>query len=283
MRIWHQSMTTLQEQPGYAALMQEQAKRVCAPETVVDLHGLTPGTHPPDLAPIDAAGLAWLAELNALQIVENVIRAEREGYDAVAMSCFSDPQLDACRSLVDMPVVSAFESSLLVASTSARAFGLLVPTVGAVRNNRKRVRHYGFEHRVTVVSSCDPPLTERDMERGFAGDVQMVDRLVANIRRVAAQGADIVIPAEGVLNALLVRHGISNVDGVPVLDSFGAVIALAQMLAGLHRSTGLRNARSGAYRRPDTRHVAHSRRVALQALQDAAARESRQAQPGENA
>ncbi len=274
-RIWHQSMTVLEEQPGYASLMKEHAQKVCAPGTVVDLHGVMPGTHPPGLAPIDAAGLTWLAEMNALQIVENVIRAEQEGYDAVAMSCFSDPQLDACRSLVDIPVVSAFEASLLVASTSARAFGLLVPTEGAIRNNRKRIRHYGFEHRVAVVSACHPQLTEYDMERGFEGDGAMVDKLVANIRRMAAAGADIVIPAEGVLNALLVRNGITNVDGVPVFDSFGAVVALAEMLVGLHRTTGLRNSRKGVYKRPEARYVSHARETAIRALRDAAQRDTR--------
>lgn len=273
-RIWHQSMTTLEEQPGYARLMADHARKVCAADTTVDLHGVMPGTHTPDLAPIQAAGLAWIAELNALQIVENVIRAEAEGYDAVAMSCFGDPQLDACRSLVDIPVVSAFETSLLVASTCARAFGLLVPTESAIRNNRKRVRHYGFEHRVAAIAACDPPLTEYEMEHGFEGG-PIVDKLVANIRRLAAQGADIVIPAEGVLNALLVRNGIDNVDGVPVFDSFGAIMATAEMLVRLQRSTGLRNSRRGAYSRPTAKQVAHSREAALRAMRGAAERTRR--------
>ncbi len=270
-RIWHQSMTTLEDQPGYAKLMKAHAQKVCGPETVVDLHGVSPGTHPPDLAPIEAAGLAWLAELNSLQIVENVIRAEAEGYDAVAMSCFGDPQLDICRSLVNIPVVSAFETSLLIASTSARAFGLLVPTEASIRNSRKRVRHYGFEHRVAVIGACDPQLTEYDMEHGFDGG-SMVDKLVANIRKLAAQGADIVIPAEGVLNALLVNNEVTNIDGVPVFDSFGAVVATAEMLVNLHRKTGLRNARKGGYAQPSAPSVAHSRQVAIKALQAAAAR-----------
>lgn len=268
-RIWHQSMTTLEDQPAYARLMNEHVRRVCDPQTEVDLHGVMPGTHPSDLPPIHAAGLAWLAELNSLQIVENVIRAERDGYDAVAMSCFSDPQLDVCRSLVDIPVVSAFETSLLVASFTARAFGLLVPTESAVRNTQRRVRQYNYEHRVAVVAACDPPLTEYEMEQGFQGGV-MVDRLVANIRRLVAAGADIIIPGEGVLNALLVRNGIDNVDGVPVFDSFGSVMATAEMLVRLRRTTGLRNARQGAYRRPDARFVAHARDIAIRALTEAA-------------
>jgi allantoin racemase len=275
-RIWHQSMTTLEELPGYARLMQAHAQRVCDPATVVDLHGLREGTHAPGVAPIQAAGLAWLHELNSLQIVENVIRAGDEGYDAVAMSCFGDPKLDVCRSLVDIPVLSAFETSLLVASTSGRAFGFLVPTESAVRNTRRRIAHYGYEHRSVAVVACDPPVTEYDLATAFDGNGALVERLVAQMRQMVAAGVDIVIPAEGVLNAVLVHNEISNVDGAPVLDSYGAVIAMAEMLARLQRATGLRNSRKGMYSRPDRALVEHARSVAVEAFLEATARSSAQ-------
>ena len=272
MRIWHQSMTTLEELPGYAKLMKAHAQKVCDESTVVDLHGLSVGTHSSELAPIEAAGLAWLHELNSIQIVENVMQAQDEGYDAVAMSCFGDPQLDVCRSLVEIPVLSAFETSLLVASTSARAFGLLVPTESAIRSNRRRVKHYAFEHRVAMIACCDPPVTEYELERGFHGDSALLDKLCAQIRKMAAAGCDLIIPAEGVLNAVLVENGITNVDGVPVFDSFGAVMASAEMMVKLQRKTGLRNARRGAYTKPDRKFVNQSREIAIRALTEAARR-----------
>lgn len=274
-RLWHQSMTTLEELPGYARLMQAHAGRVCASDTTVDLHGLREGTHAPGVAPIQSAAFALMHDLNSLQIVENVIQAAEEGYDAVAMSCFGDPKLDICRSLVDIPVLSAFETSLLVASTAARAFGFLVPMASAVRNTRKRIAHYGYEHRVAAVLACDPPTTEYELASGFDGDAALVERLVAQIRRLVAAGADIVIPGEGVLNAVLVHNGITSVDGVPVLDSFGAVVAMAEMLVKLQRVTGLRNAQRGLYARPDPALVAHARAVAMEALSAAASRRMR--------
>jgi Asp/Glu/hydantoin racemase len=271
-RIWHQSMTTLEDLPGYARLMQAHAQQVCDAGTSVDLHGLAPGTYTPEIAPIQAAGIPWLHHLASLQIVENVIRAQDEGYDAVAMSCFGDPHLDICRSLVDIPVLSAFETSLLVASTSARAFGILVPDDAAARRARQRARAYGFDNRVALVSGCSPELTEYQLEKGFDGDAALLDALYTNIRRMAAAGVDIIIPAEGVLNSVLVKNGIRNVDGVPVFDSFGAVLAAAEMMVRLHRRTGLRNARTGAYRQPPRHFVEHFRRQAAGTLAAADAR-----------
>src|SRR5918999_3426581 len=124
-RIWHQSLTDLTLLPGYAAMLQEHAGRVCSPDTTVELHGLTPGTYPPGMPPIDMVRYRWAHHLAFVQVVENCIRAEREGYDAVAISCFVDPGLEEARSVVDIPVVSSLETALLVGSATARSFGLM--------------------------------------------------------------------------------------------------------------------------------------------------------------
>jgi len=268
-------MTVLEDLPGYAKLMKEHAQRVCEVDTTVDLHGLMPGTFTHDFAPLQSAASPWLYQLTCLQIVENVIRAQQEGYDAVAMSCFGDPHLDICRSLVDIPVLSASETSLRVASTSAQAFGILVPDEAAAKRARARAKAYGFEARIAIVAACTPGLTEYELERGFSGDATLIARLTEQLRKMVAAGADIIIPAEGVLNSVLVHDRISHVDGVPVFDSFGSVMASAEMLVKLHRSTGLRNAKTGAYAKPPAEFVRHFRQVAIKALQEADARDRR--------
>src|ERR671931_1858688 len=125
MRIWHQSITDLTQLPGYANRLAEHARLILGPETVVDVHGLRPGTYPIGMAPIDMSRYRWAHHLGSVQIIENVIRAEREGYDAVAISCFVDPGIEEARSVVDIPIVSSLETALLVASTTARSFGLM--------------------------------------------------------------------------------------------------------------------------------------------------------------
>lgn len=268
-RIWHQSMTVLEERPGYARLLGEHIRKVCDEQTVVDLHGLTPGTYPLGVDPFELAGLAREHYLEQ-QIVENALRAEREGYDAFAMTCFSDPKLDLCRSLVSIPVLSAFETSLLTAATSAKKFGILVPD-GAFRHFfRELATSYGFGQRIATVAGCSPALTETEIERGFGGDPALIERLYADMRSMARAGADIIIPAEGVLNAMLVQNDVSNVDGLPVFDAIGALFAHAEMMVKLQRRTGLRNSKSGAYRRPSPAMLRHLRSCAARALEEAA-------------
>jgi allantoin racemase len=267
MRIWHQSFTDLDRLPGYAGMLAELGRRVCSTGTVVDLHGVRPDTYPEGVAPVDLGGYRWVFEMIQFQIVENCLRAEREGYDAVAISCFADPGLELVRSLVDIPVVSSLETALLVSSTIGRRPGLMTLDDSMVRMIDRLVGDYGFRERLVGIDHLQPPLTELDLDKGFSGSAELVERFRANARRLIANGADVVIPAEGVLNTLMVRNGLEEVDGVPVLDSYGAVLAMAEMLVNLKNRAGVRVSRSGAYAKPPASTVDHIRATTVRALQ----------------
>jgi Asp/Glu/hydantoin racemase len=274
-RIWHQSLTDLTLLPGYAAMLAEHARRICGAETVVELHGLRPGTYPAGMAPIDMPRWRWAHRLGSIQIVENIIRAEREGYDAVAISCFLDPGLEEARSLVDIPVVSSLETALLVSSSVGRAFGLLTIDEAMAVMLRELVRQYGFSERVRCVEALDPPITEYDLDAAFAGSPDFARRFSAQASRLVDRGADVIIPAEGVVNTVLVRNEVQEVAGAPVLDSYGALLAFAEMTVQLRRRAGLRVARRGVYARPAAPVVDHLRDVTAAALADAARRVGR--------
>jgi len=274
-RIWHQSVTALASQPAYVDFMRQRASHVLAADTRVDLHGLDPDTHHRDLAPIQAASYRWLSELNSLQVVENVIAAQRQGYDAVAMSCFGDPQIDACRSVVDIPVLGAFEVSVQVAKSAGRAIGLLVPTRAAVRSNWARASAYGFKDQIALVRPCDPELDEYKMDGAFGASRASLGGPIATMRSMIADGVDVIIPAEGVLNALLAYHGVAELDGVPILDSFSAVMLMAESLVNLGRKTGFRTSHAGIYRQPEAAYIKHARNIAVRTLSAAQAQEEK--------
>lgn len=270
MKIWVQSFTDLTALPGYRAMLAEHAGLVCNAGTHVDVHGVQPGTYPNGMAPGDMSEYAWARHLVDMQIVENIVRAEREGYDAVAVSCFADPGLEMARSLVDIPVVSSCETALLVASTVGRSFGLLAHDKGMARILEDLVDAYGFEGRVGVVGALDPPLNEIDIDGAFHGSSAFTDRMASECRSLIARGADVIIPAEGALNVALVRNGLQVVDGVPVLDSYGALLGMAELLVRMRQTSGLSTGRNGRYARPPASLVKHLSGVTGGVLQHAA-------------
>src|SRR5262245_48908375 len=111
-RIWYQNATQLGELTNYAAALREHTSKVCPAGVEVVFNGVNEaryeGRMPAEILRYPYAKLVLQAEM-----VDFVRRAEAEGFDAVILGSFSDPLLPECRSMVNIPVVSLAESSLL--------------------------------------------------------------------------------------------------------------------------------------------------------------------------
>lgn len=249
MKIWVQSMTDLTRLPGYARQMCEHAERVCSLGTSIELHGVRHGTYPPDTAPTVAARYRWIGELVSVQFVENAMRAERAGCDAFAMSCFGDPGLDTCRSVVDIPVLGSLQTSLIVASLAGTSFGLMTVDAAGARRARERVLRYGYADRLVDVGHFPPGFDEHVLDRAFEQDSDFLTHFERVAAELVAKGAEVIIPAEGVLNSLLLSKGVKTFQGAPVLDSFAALMKVTEMMVQLH-AIGLATARVNSYAKP---------------------------------
>jgi allantoin racemase len=265
-RIWHQSFTDLELLPSYAAMLRDHAARVCAPDTTVEVHGVRPGSYPSDLTPIEATRFPWSNHVLASQIAYNAAQAEHQGFDAMAISCFFDPGLREARSLVDIPVVSMCETALLLGTSLGGRFGLIGLEGEQTFALRDLATRYGATERVVATLPLDPPVTEAELEGVYDGGGDLEQRLERVAHAAVAQGADLIIPAEGVLNTSLVRRGIRTLAGVPVLDAYGTLLSYAEMLVRLRRSTGTEVSHAGAYGRPPVAVVDHLAGVTGEAL-----------------
>jgi hypothetical protein len=112
----------------------------------------------------------------------------------------------------------------------------------------------------------DPPINEHQLDQAFAGSTEFVKDFSIQADRLTAAGADLIIPAEGVLNTALVRNKVRDIDGTPVLDSYGSLLAFAEMLVKLRRRSGLSVARGGAYARAPQEFVDNLRKVTVNYL-----------------
>lgn len=249
MRIWHQSMTELDHNPVYRAALQGHVDRVAGPGTEVVLHGLAPGTYGA-ASPADVLRYPVLYHRTLGQVLPLFERAESEGFDAVAIGSYSEPYLREARSMLAIPVVSMAESTLLTGASIARRSGLVTISVEIAWMARDIVSANRLEDRVAGVWTIVPAVNEAQLGRAFAEPAQIMAAFTAAARTAIAAGADVIIPAEGVLNELVVAQGLTEIDGVCVMDAVGVVIAHAQMLATLAARTGLHAGRRWHYPKP---------------------------------
>ena len=265
MRIWHQSFTDLTVMPLYRKTLAEHARAVMGEEAAVSVHGLRPGTYAEGCAPIDAIKYRYVAHVHELQICDAALVAEREGFDAVAVGCFFDPGLRAARSLVNIPVVSLGETCALVACSLGRKFGLVTLCEDQSADYADLMQAYGLERRFAGAVSVDPPIDEFALEADEETARAIEARFDQACARVVERGAEIIVPADGVLNEFLVRRGRLSAHGdVPVMDSLGVLFQHAAFMVRLARTTRAGVSRHQFYARPSPALVEHVRRFSRQ-------------------
>lgn len=253
MKIWHQSFTVLDDLGAYQAALKEHFAKVARPGTQIDLHGMHPGTYRTNYPGNDIRHAA-LQYLHGVQFMAAAVQAQRQGYDVYAISSLPDPTLRETRALVDIPVVGYGESAMLTACMLGRKFGVLVFIDDLNDLIAENARGHGLSERFAGAEPVG--FTFNDVLKGFDDASALIGRFREAARCLIARGADVIIPGEAPLNILLARNGVSEVDGVPVLDSLAAWIKQAEAMYDLRKLCGTKPCRTGYYHRlPDADRV----------------------------
>jgi allantoin racemase len=249
-RIWHQSFTVLSDLGAYDAALKAHFKRVARPDTQVVMHGMRPGTYPSNYPGTDIR-YAAVQHLHSMQFVEAGVTAEREGFDAYAISTLPDPALREIRSLLRIPVVGYGESAMLTSCLLGRRFAVMVFISELTDLIAENVRRYGLAERFAGVS--DVGFRFADVLQAFGEPAPLIERFRTAARQRIADGAEVIIPGEAPLCVLLASQGVSEVDGVPVLDSLSCWVKHAEMLVDLKRQSGVERCQKGYFNEPPPR------------------------------
>jgi allantoin racemase len=247
MRIWHQSFTVLQDLGAYDQGLRAHFKRVARPGTEIVLHGMHPGTYRTNY-PGDDIRHAALQHLHSIQFYAAALRAQEEGFDAYAISTLPEPALREIRALVNIPVVGYGESSMLTACLLGQKFGVLLFIQEMGRLIDENVRRLGLQER--YAGARDVGFRFKDVLAGYSDPADLIRRFTASARDLIAAGADVIIPGEAPLCVLLAAHGVTAVDGVPVLDSLSAWVKSAETLVDLRKQSGVKGCTRGYFHEP---------------------------------
>jgi allantoin racemase len=244
MRIWHQSFTVLDDVPHYRDTLARHLTSQAAPGTSVDLHGMLRGTYP-SAYPGTHIGYAYLSGLHREQFVQAALRAQDEGYDAFLIATIPDTGFEEIRTLIDIPVVTLGQTSVLMAAQLGDCVGI-VNFIGAlVPQLRRNFRNYRLDQLVGPIVQVEAGFT--DVMAAYADPQPLLETFTVAARRAIQAGATVIVPGEGPLNVFLADQGVAEIDAVPVLDSLGTCVRVAELRASQHRATGLRPSRVGFF------------------------------------
>lgn len=260
MRIWHQSFTDLTEFPQYRQTLEQHAVQIARGDFEVSVHGLRPGTYPSGITPMEFNTHASLRYFNAQQVCEAALAAQALGYDAFALGCFFDPALHEVRALVDIPVVSLSESCMLIACSLGRKFGIIAVTEFQKMLVEDLATQYGVSSRLAATVAMSPSISLRDLEGRDELIESIKERFLMASREALSQGAEVIIPGDGVLNEFLVRNNILHVDDAVVMDSLGALFQHAAFFVRGVRGNVFNVSRRLIYKKPTDVLLAHAHR-----------------------
>lgn len=190
----------------------------------------------------------WLRHpraLLAVEVIERVRQAERDGYDAAFPGmCFGEFFLEESRQAVAMPVVGAAESSMIMAQLLGRKFAIVTTFQRFERPIEDRLRAHRWESRAITnrpVRSYTPELSQQMIEAYRGRPERMIEEFDQHAQECVKEGADVVICGCNPLGAALSKAGYREVagTGVPVVTALSSMIKQAEMLVDLRRSIGL--------------------------------------------
>src|SRR6185295_2510702 len=203
-------------------------------DTVIDIHGITKigGTTPQ---------FHYLDYLETGEVLKNVETAARKGYDAFLIGNVGDPGLRAAREIAEMPVLALGETSVHLACMMGRTFSLVTINEKFTQRIVDNIVHYGLGSRLAAVNrmKLDRLL---HMDAGFR-DARLRKRIFEQFMAAAdaniAAGAEVIIPAGGVVMALLADAGVHEAaKNTPILNGITALVKSAEAVVKLNRIMG---------------------------------------------
>ncbi|MEM2389645.1 MAG: aspartate/glutamate racemase family protein [Ignisphaera sp.] len=185
-------------------------------------------------------------DLAAPYVVEEVVRANREGFHGIVINCFDDPGLEASREVSEIPVLGIGETSMVV----ALLLGYRIAVISTGRNSRltyyRKAVALGIEKRIVYTSGIEVSVLN------LRKDLESVRKmLLSEIRRaVEDYGAEVIVLGCGGFIGL--AEDLSKSSGVPVIDPTLVTLKVAESIVRL----GLKHSRIYLFNRLSTPYMA---------------------------
>jgi Asp/Glu/hydantoin racemase len=186
-------------------------------------------------------------------------------YDAVVLGNIQDPGLVECRQLLDCPVVGLLEGTLALTQPFGSTVALVLTHRRVQRTVNDLIDAYGMRTRIHSITTIDADLSA--ISDGFVeidgAAARAIEAFVLTAQAALYDGADLVVPAAGLLAALVekAKQSPSDFPDLVELTTSGEVLCPVEAAcayavgAAALAGSGQKVSRRGAYERPDLREI----------------------------
>jgi Asp/Glu/hydantoin racemase len=245
MKIWYQSASGYRHEPvwdTYGKTLEEQCRNIVRPGTEVYVTGIPVMVR-------DVENWRALQYYQNVQTLNNMHRAQQEGYDAFVVGCTLDVGVAEGKSMLDIPVVGISEIAYHTAMMLGRMFAVVTSSPALWEAYGEQVDRYGVRSRY-VPGPYIVHASEEEIAIALADPGPLLERFKEAARRAVADGASVIVPSPAFLATLAHRAGLTHVDDALVLDTISVAVKQAEALADLRRIGIGPSRRIGVYCQP---------------------------------
>ena len=152
--------------------IEKEIEQVRAPDFHIDYVNLKEGTN--------FIESRYAEYLDTGSIVELAKEAEKNGYNAIFVTCFGEPGVSVVRELVNIPVIGGFLGGGVTADLISRKFSIVSVVASVVPMLRELADTLGVEGNMTSIRQIDVPVPD-------LGDITIVEKHLVEQSKAAIE------------------------------------------------------------------------------------------------
>jgi len=243
MKIWWQSSTPIHRLDDYRNTLTKNLNELKRSDVEIHINGVDDGS-----MDLHYNAVVAVNNFGPGGVLNKIMQAADQGYDAVAIGCFLDPAMQEAREVVSIPVIGLGETSMLMACMYGYKFSGIAFHAKQAQYYDRKAFEYGLAARHIPFGNLGIDFTQ--VQGAFTDPKEMTENFLKESRRLAAQGAEVILAACATVNAIIRRENITEVDGALIMDCNAVLLKTAEAVAELHQSIGLTSSRKMMYQGP---------------------------------
>lgn len=214
-------------------LTKSYLEKIASPQTIFEVRSLEKGPK--------SIECEYDVALATSHVVEEVVEAEKNGFDAVIINCFDDPGLHASRERVSILVMGIGETSIITALHLGHKFAIISTGPNAKALYHKKAMELGIKDRLAYVGGI--PIGVLNLRK----DVEKIKELLIKEAEKAINnhGAEVIVLGCG--GFIGIAEELSKKLETPVIDPTMITFKITEALTSLR----LRHSKKYLYRPPE--------------------------------
>ena len=237
----------------------ERCRKVARPDTEIVFDNIA------DVYPLNYVTYIYYRHQCADAVVDRVVKAEEEGFDAVFICCCYDPGLAESREIVDIPVTGAFEAGAHYVNAISQRYSVIATEYKTAHCYWELAQLYGTAAKLASVRHVS--LSARDSYAEQTPPEELVRRILEVSRKcVEEDGAEAILMGCTLQSCPLTVGGANESLGAPIIDPVLVGIKFTEFMIEARRAGLPTLSRFGTWQKPPSDELKQLRRTRQQRI-----------------